>query len=99
VGVRAFARRELQPVAGHVRAVRQERAEHIKGAWDVTIGNWSDVFLFSGTADVSWEDQTKAKGVRHKGYWWTDDDAILWQFADDPPASRRTFRIDQSKRP
>jgi hypothetical protein len=68
---------------------------NIKGAWDVTIGNWSGIFLFSGTADVSWEDPKKAKGVRHKGYWWTDDDAILWQFADDPPAFRRTFQIDQ----
>lgn len=68
---------------------------NIKGTWDVTIGNWAGVFVFSGTADVSWEDPKKAKGVKHKGYWWTDDDAILWQFGDDPPAYRRTFRIDQ----
>lgn len=68
---------------------------NIKGTWDVTIGNWTGVFVFSGTADVSWEDPQKARGVRHKGYWWTDDDAILWQFADDPPAYRRTFRVDQ----
>lgn len=67
----------------------------LNGTWDVTIGRnaWSGIFVFSGTAEVYWEDPVIAKGKKHKGFWWSDDEAIRWQFDDDPAGWRRTFVI------
>jgi hypothetical protein len=63
------------------------------GTWDVKIGPWSGIFVFSAPASVYWADP-KAAAARHSGYWWGNEESVQWQFSDDPKNFRRTFKIE-----
>jgi hypothetical protein len=63
----------------------------LAGTWNVTIGTWTGVFVFSENSTVYWAENTRGK--QHKGKWWRSQDKLQWQFHDDPPAFRRTFTV------
>ncbi|MFZ3343300.1 MAG: hypothetical protein WA213_20655 [Terriglobales bacterium] len=75
------------------RSASQLNPNDVNGTWDVTIGPWSGIFVFSAPASVYWEDP-KAKKIHHRGYWWGNSQSVQWQFDDDPKNARRTFKID-----
>lgn len=58
------------PVAGH----------EVVGTWNVTIGNWSGIFVFDARGGVSWADDERSP--KHPGSWSASGWELQWKFKD-----------------
>jgi hypothetical protein len=59
------------------------------GTWDVTIGDWSGIFVFGSDHSASWADNPRSRQT--PGSWVSDGDNVYFQF--HAPGDYRFFQV------